>query len=88
MKLEKESLNEVYKEFADIVGYENMEKIFSHFKGQVVSFPTRIYSKEYVLRVLSDEYNGKNSKQLARKLGYSERWILKLISTTKNEIDD
>jgi len=72
-------LNDVYRELCDLVGYENMLKLYAQYKGFQVNFPTRLYSKDYVREVLKKEYNGSNTKALARKLGYSERWIRKII---------
>lgn len=72
-------LNDVYRELCDLVGYENMLKLYAQYKGFQVNFPTRLYSKDYVREVLKKEYNGSNTKALARKLGYSERWIRKIV---------
>ena len=47
----------------------------------------RLYSKEYVHQVVKKEYNGSNTKALARKLGYSERWIRKIVEeVTEKEL--
>ena len=72
-------LNDVYRELCDLVGYENMLKLYKQYKGFQVNFPTRLYSKDYVREVLKKEYNGSNTKELARRLGYSERWIRKIV---------
>lgn len=39
----------------------------------------RLYSKTYTEKYLKQHYNGKNLRDLARTLGYSERWIKQLI---------
>ena len=72
-------LNDVYRELCDLVGCENMLKLYAQYKGFQVNFPTRLYSKDYVREVLKKEYNGSNTKELARRLGYSERWIRKIV---------
>lgn len=72
-------LNDVYRELCDLVGYESMLKLYAQYKGFQVNFPTRLYSKDYVRKVVKREYNGSNTKALARKLGYSERWIRKIV---------
>ena len=80
-------LNDVYRELCDLVGYENMLKLYAQYKGFQVNFPTRLYSKDYVREVLKKEYNGSNTKELARKLGYSERWIRKIVEeVTEKEL--
>lgn len=88
MKIKKESLNDIYLEMSEIVGYENIEKIYEYYKGQIISFPTRLYSRAYVTEVINEQFNGKNAKQLAKDLGYSERWMLKLINDVKKEKDE
>ncbi len=86
-------LNDVYKDLCDLIGVDNMQKLYAQYKGFQISFPTRLYSKEYVREVVKREYNGSNTKALARKLGYSERWIRKIVeevssSETKNNEQD
>lgn len=78
-ELKMEALHDVYKELAHLVGYENMEKLFEYYRGQQLNFPTRIYDQKYIRDVLREEFDGTNVKALARRLGYSERWIRRLI---------
>ena len=40
----------------------------------------RLYSKSYILEYLNKNYNGKNLKELSRKLGYTCNWIQQVIS--------
>lgn len=80
-------LNDVYKDLCDLVGVDNMQKLYAQYKGFQISFPMRLYSKEYVHQVVKKEYNGSNTKALARKLGYSERWIRKIVEeVTEKEL--
>ena len=78
-KLKMEALHDVYKELAQLVGFENMEKLYEYYRGQQLNFPTRIYDQRYIRDVLREEFDGTNVKALARRLGYSERWIRRLI---------
>lgn len=80
-----EDMNDIYREMCSIIGLENTQKIYEFYKGQVISFPARIYAKEYVMEVLKSEYDGTNAKELARRLGYTERWIRKLGKRAINE---
>ncbi len=73
------ALNEVYKELVDLIGYDNTMLLYTHFKGQQVTFPVRLYNPETVCAMVKREYDGKNAKQLARAFGYSERWIKELL---------
>lgn len=77
-----EGLNEVYRDIADEIGLENTLIIFKLFHGTQISFPNRLFSKEYTHQAILNEYNGNNVPQLAQKYNYSERSIWRII---KNE---
>ncbi|WP_312095361.1 Mor transcription activator family protein [Aminipila sp.] len=81
--LNKETLNDVYREIAELVGMDNMIKLYKFYKGQQVSFPTRIYRKEFLREVIEKHYDGTNAKDISRELGYSERWIKELAKRIK-----
>ncbi len=78
-----EGLNEIYKEMADEIGFDNTERVYKMFKGTQVSFPVNLYSSDYLHNKIAAEYNGQNIKHLAKKYGYSERTIRRII--IKNE---
>lgn len=75
----------MYKDLAETLGVEMAVSFHSHFKGLQITFPIRLLSKEFVLRQLEEEFTGDNLKVLARKYGYSERWIRKLIYEMNEE---
>ncbi|MCL2187957.1 MAG: Mor transcription activator family protein [Defluviitaleaceae bacterium] len=75
----QDNLSGFYKELAEIVSFETVVMIFEHFKGQQVTFPTRLMSTEFTIRQILKEYDGKNTKALAKKHNYSERWIRNII---------
>ncbi len=76
-------LNEVYRELADEIGIENTIIVFNLFRGTQISFPNRLFSKEYTHESIIKEYNGKNALQLAQKYNYSERSIWRILKTKK-----
>lgn len=76
-------LNDVYREIADELGIENTVVIFKLFHGTQISFPNRLFSKEYTHRAILKEYNGKNVLQLAQKYNYSERTIWRIVKEGK-----
>ena len=83
LKKEIEGLNEVYKEIADVIGVENALVIYRMFRGSQVSFPSRLFSKEYIHKAIITEYDGTNVSQLAQKYNYSERSIWRILKETK-----
>lgn len=82
--IKSEYLNGVYSEFANILGIEAALKIHSVFRGQQVSFPIELFSKEFIRSQIIAEFDGHNVKQLATKYGYTEKWIKKIL---KENID-
>lgn len=83
LKNELWGLNDIYKEIAEEMGVENTLTIFKLFHGTQISFPNRLFSKEYTHQAIQKEYNGKNVAQLAQKYNYSERSIWRIIKTKK-----
>lgn len=76
-------LNGVYKDIADEIGLENTLIIFRLFHGTQISFPNRLFSKEYTHKAIKSEYNGNNIPQLAQKYNYSERSIWRILKSVK-----
>lgn len=78
-------LNDVYRVIADEIGIENTLVIYRLFHGMQVSFPSKLFSKEYTHKAIIKEYNGKNVLQLAQKYSYSERSIWRILKTSKQK---
>lgn len=76
-------LNDVYREIADEIGIENTIAIYNLFHGTQVTFPNRLFSKEYTHSAIIKEYNGKNVSQLAQKYNYCERTIWRILKACK-----
>ena len=49
---EKDIYAGIYQEVAEIVGSENMKKLYRKFKGQQIVFSQKLYSKAYVKEYL------------------------------------
>lgn len=83
-ELTPDCLNDVYKDFANYLGMEIAIKLYHHYRGLQVTFPQRFLSRDYVKKQIVVEYDGKNSKQLARKYGYTERVIRDWLAEGEN----
>ncbi|MGN0115175.1 MAG: Mor transcription activator family protein [Monoglobaceae bacterium] len=79
-----EHLNGVYNELAELLGMDAVLKIHAAYRGQQVSFPVNLFSKEFIIMQIVNEYDGYNVKELATKFGYSEKWIRKIL---KDHVD-
>lgn len=76
-------LQGVYGEIAEVVGIDATIAIYEQFKGQQITFPTRLYNKSYVQKEVNSRYDGTNLKLLAREFNYTERWIRDMICKEK-----
>ena len=43
-------LNGVYETMNEIIGFDNVMKLYEHYKGSQINFPTRLFSKEFIFR--------------------------------------
>ncbi|MCG1027626.1 hypothetical protein J5S49_04930 [Virgibacillus halodenitrificans] len=73
--------NGAYKEFVELIGYQNTLIVHSYFAGQYVTFPKKLLSEEYLHKQILLEYDGANAKQLARKYDYSYSWVRKILKS-------
>ena len=69
----------------DEIGIENTVAIYRLFHGTQVSFPGRLFSKEYIHKAIIEEYNGSNVPQLAQKYNYSERSVWRILKINKEK---
>ena len=79
LKNDLSGLNDVYRDIASEIGLENTLIIFKLFHGTQISFPNKLFSKEYTHNAIISEYNGENVPQLAQKYNYSERSIWRIL---------
>lgn len=82
------TLNGVYETMSEIIGFDNVVKLYENFKGSQINFPTRLFSKEFVLEEALKAYDGTSESinLIATKYSYSERTIRKLLKNHLNSI--
>ncbi|WP_125573815.1 hypothetical protein [Levilactobacillus huananensis] len=68
-----DALFPIYQELNDLVGEENMLKIYGYWRGSQVSLPMRLYNSKQLRPIL--KASRASNKDLARLYGYSERWV-------------
>ena len=83
LKDNPDGLNDVYRDIADEIGLENTLAIYKLFHGTQISFPNRLFSKEYIHNAIINEYNGSNVPQLAQKYNYSERSVWRILKAKR-----
>lgn len=85
-KLVRQGLNAPYRKIYDAVeGNEHLFwEVVEEFRGLQINFPVRIYSAENVEFLIINEFNGVNSAELARRYGFSKRWVDNVVSKHKS----
>ena len=79
-----EHLNGVYNELAALIGIDAVLLIYNSYRGQQITCPVTLFSKEFIKKQIVEEYDGHNAKKLATKFGYSEKWVRHIL---KESID-
>ena len=85
MSKKSENYRGIYKDMVEVLGHDITQKVYENYKGQQITFPMRLYSDKYIIDYLNKNYDGKNLKQISRKLGYTCNWLQKVIN--KNGIN-
>lgn len=73
----------IYGEIAELTDIACAVKIYEHFKGQQVSFPTRLYTKDYILTQINAD-DKQPIKKMATQYGYSERRLRQIIKESNS----
>ena len=82
-KKETDNLNSVYMEISNQLGENVAEAIYEMFKGQQICFPLHFYTKEAIYMKIREEYDGANIRLLAKKYGYSEKTVRRILKDEK-----
>ena len=82
---EIELFHEIYKEIANELGPEIAVAIYNMYKGQQITFPTRLFHSDHVKEAIRTQYNGKNIRELAQKYAYSEKTVRRMLKDTTDE---
>lgn len=80
-----EYLNGAYSELAAVLGIDTVLKIHAKYRGTQMFFPVELFSREFIISQIINEYDGFNIRELATKYGYTEKWIRKIL---KDHIDN
>ena len=80
MSKKSENYRGIYKDMVEVLGHDITLKVYENYKGQQITFPMRLYSKEYIEEYLIKNYNGKNLKELSKKLDYTTNWLRKMLN--------
>jgi len=84
-KIEISALHHFYRGLSELVGVESMLKIYHQYKGMQMTIPTHLYDRTLAAKKVRAEYTGQNQQELARKYGYSQKWIRQVTRESENQ---
>ena len=64
-KLKGEYLNGAYSDLAELIGIDNVLKVHAKYRGTSIFFPLEIFSRDFIISQIIDEYDGHNIRSLA-----------------------
>ena len=83
-KLKSEGFMPVYKELSDIIGPEATYAIYKSMRGQQLTLPKKLYTKEFVLNEIQSRKDV-DIQQMALEYDYTERYLRQLIKQKQKD---
>ena len=74
-----ERYSELYKELAGLIGDSAVRKLWQAYGGLTITFPKRLYSKEYTRQFIHDNMDTMKPTQIARECQLSDRRVRQII---------
>lgn len=75
----------VYNDIAALLGDEAAETIYSAMAGQQITFPCKLYTKEYVIEETKNITDQAELKKIAIHYGYTERRLKQILKQAREE---
>ena len=80
-----EQYSGIYKELSELLGDNATIKIWKYFSGLNVTFPQRLYSKEFTRAYIAENMNDMKPAEMAKTMGLSERRVRQIIAEIRDE---
>lgn len=85
---EAEALSDTYLELFELVGRDAMLKLYTHFRGDKIDCPMRLYRPEFIADLAKNAADRRERAKIARAGGYSARVIERLLSKRRQENEE
>lgn len=85
---EAEALNDTYLELFELIGRDAMLKLYTHFHGDKIDCPMRLYRPEFIADLAKNESDRRERAKIARAGGYSARVIENILSKRRKENEE
>lgn len=72
---EDKALNDVYFDLYELIGKDATLKLFTHFHGDKIDFPMRLYRLDFIADLAQNEPNRRERAKIARAGGYTIKFI-------------
>ena len=82
---EGEALCDTYLELFELIGRDATLKLYTHFRGDKIDCPMRLYRPEFIADLAEREPDRRERAKIARAGGYSARVIERLLSKRRQE---
>lgn len=79
MESHPERYAELYRELAELLGDAATRKLWKAYGGVTVTFPTRLYSREFTRQFIREHMSSMKPSEMARELRLSERRVRQII---------
>ncbi len=76
----------VYKELAELLGDAATMKIWKRFSGLNITFPQKLYSKEFREEFIRENMDLMKPAEMAKALGLSERRVRQIMVGIKSDL--
>ncbi|WP_119327144.1 hypothetical protein [Companilactobacillus musae] len=74
-------LHPSYKALWDLLGEDNMLKVYDQFRGTQLQLPMKLYDRVKLEKFLNDGPDKRDVRELSNIYGFSPRWIKKHIES-------
>lgn len=82
---DSKSYNDIYKEISELLGEDAVKKIWKRFRGLNVSFPQRLYSKQYTRDYIKANRGSVHPREMAETLNLTERRVRQILKEIREE---
>lgn len=82
---ETDLFNDTYKEIGNALGLDAAITIYQMYKGQQITFPIHLFNAKRISKSVIKEFDGTNIRELAKRYGYSEKTVRRMIKDSLEE---
>ena len=82
---ETDLFNDIYKEIGNALGLDAALTIYQMYKGQQITFPVHLFNAKRIQTSIIKEFDGTNVRELAKRYGYSEKTVRRMIKDSVAE---